>query len=60
MMMGGLLKLLLDGWEGWHAIRKIFNLILKVRYPAISSIIGWFTIDGDHSNEFKHLLCLLW
>jgi len=36
MMMGGLLKLLLDGWLGWHAIRKIFNLILKVRYPTIN------------------------
>jgi len=32
-------KLLLDDWESWHAIKKLFNipfLILKVRYPAIS------------------------
>jgi len=38
MMKGGLLKLLLDGLEIWHAIEKIFNLsflILKVRYPAM-------------------------
>ena len=32
-------KLLLDGWESWHAVKKLFKLaflILKVRYPAIS------------------------
>ena len=32
-------KLLLDGWESLHAIKKLFKLpflILKVRYPAIS------------------------
>jgi len=39
IMKGGLLKLLLDGWESWHAIKKLFKLlflILKANYPAIS------------------------
>jgi len=40
-MKGGLLKLLLDDWESWHAIKKLFKLpflILKVMYPAISEL----------------------
>ena len=31
------IKLLLDRYrESWHAIKKLFNLTLKVRYPAIT------------------------
>jgi len=35
--------------ESWHAIKKLFNLpflILKIRYPAVSYVIGFSLLLG--------------
>ena len=58
-MEGGLLNQIIAGWI-WHAIKKLLNLpflILKVRYPAIKTMVSFIGGGGGggggYSTEFK-------